>query len=73
MPRRGKSASTPAKDDATMPKLTRGHLERSYGAKVWGARHLRLCLQEGKWDFSLLFSSTSALLGSPGRAYVVPA
>ena len=56
-------------DDATMPKLTRGHLERSYGAKVWGARHLRFCLQDGStpWDFALLFSSTSALLGSPGQ------
>ena len=55
-------------DDATMPKLTRGHLERSYGAKVWGARHLRFCLQGSEpWDFALLFSSTSALLGSPGQ------
>ncbi|CAJ1350508.1 unnamed protein product, partial [Effrenium voratum] len=55
-------------DDATMPKLTRGHLERSYGAKVWGARHLRSGLfSEKGWDFALLFSSTSALLGSPGQ------
>lgn len=23
-------------DDATMPKLTRGHLEKSFGAKVFG-------------------------------------
>ncbi|CAK9056190.1 Phenolphthiocerol/phthiocerol polyketide synthase subunit C ((Phenol)carboxyphthiodiolenone synthase subunit C) (Beta-ketoacyl-acyl-carrier-protein synthase I) (Phthiocerol synthesis polyketide synthase type I PpsC) [Durusdinium trenchii] len=56
-------------DDATMPKLTRGHLERSYGAKVWGARHLRCGLSDSEkpWDFALLFSSTSALLGSPGQ------
>ncbi|CAE7460662.1 ppsC, partial [Symbiodinium sp. KB8] len=58
-------------DDATLPKLTRGHLERSYGAKVWGARHLRFCLQSLPWDFALLFSSTSALLGSPGPAFFV--
>lgn len=25
-------------DDATMPKLTRGHLEKSFGAKVFGHR-----------------------------------
>eukprot|EP00438_Fugacium_kawagutii_P013945 Skav203411 [mRNA] locus=scaffold1743:237332:243479:- [translate_table: standard] len=51
-----------------MPKLTRGHLEKSYGAKVWGARHLRCGLSDGKtpWDFALLFSSTSALLGFCG-------
>ncbi|CAJ1343367.1 unnamed protein product, partial [Effrenium voratum] len=52
-------------EDATLPKLTRKHLEKAYGAKVFGARHLRLCL--GGLDFALLFSSTSALLGSPGQ------
>lgn len=31
-------------DDATLPKLTRGHLEKAYGAKVWGAKHLRAAL-----------------------------
>ena len=54
-------------DDATLPKLTGGHLERSYAAKVWGIRHLHVCLQSSAWDFGLLFSSTSALLGSPGQ------
>ncbi|CAK9099313.1 Polyketide synthase PksJ (PKS) [Durusdinium trenchii] len=51
-------------DDATLPKLTRRHLEKAYGAKVFGARHLRLCLSKAQpLDFSMLFSSTSALLG----------
>ena len=57
-------------DDATLPKLTPGHLERSYAAKVHGLRHLRLCLcqtQTQSLDFALLFSSTSALFGSPGQ------
>ncbi|CAK9054933.1 unnamed protein product [Durusdinium trenchii] len=55
-------------DDATLPKLTRRHLEKAYGAKVFGARHLRLCLSKAQpLDFSMLFSSTSALLGSPGQ------
>ena len=55
-------------DDATLPKLTQKHLERAYGAKVWGARHLHLCLQTkaAPLDFAVLFSSTSALLGPPG-------
>ena len=35
-------------DDATLPKLTRKHLEKAYGAKVFGARHLHLCLQSKK-------------------------
>ena len=56
-------------DDATVPKLTRKQLERSYGAKVWGARHLHLCLHSktAPLDFMVLFSSTSALLGLPGQ------
>ena len=60
-------------DDATLPKLTRKHLERAYGAKVWGARHLHLCLQSqaSPLDFAVLFSSTSALLGLPGKFVVL--
>ena len=57
-------------DDATLPNLTLGHLERSYGAKVWGARHLHSCLAQPSvaiLDFTVLFSSISALLGSPGQ------
>ena len=56
-------------DDATVPSLTRKHLERAYGAKVWGARHLRLCLHSktAPLDFAVLFSSTSALLGLRGQ------
>ena len=30
--------------DATLPKLTKGHLEKAHGAKVWGARHLHAAL-----------------------------
>eukprot|EP00434_Breviolum_minutum_P009961 symbB.v1.2.008781.t1/scaffold514.1/size193457/7 len=68
MPIRGLIHLAAVLDDATLPKLTRRHLEKAYGAKVFGARHLRLCLQKsGALDFSVLFSSTSALLGSPGQ------
>ena len=57
-------------DDATFPKLTPAHLSTSFGAKVWGARHLKLVMGSGalKPEYMLLFSSTSALLGSPGQA-----
>eukprot|EP00971_Amphidinium_carterae_P036849 724722-Amphidinium_carterae.2 len=41
-------------DDATLPKLTRAHLDKAFGAK-------------DALDFTVLFSSTSALLGSPGQ------
>lgn len=57
-------------DDATIPKLTRKHLEVAYGAKVFGARnlHAAFALKSSPLDFMILFSSTSALFGSPGQA-----
>ena len=59
-------------DDATLPKLTQKHLESAYGAKVWGSRHLHMSLKSRvALDFLVLFSSTSALLGSPGQARAV--
>ncbi|CAE7693525.1 ppsC [Symbiodinium sp. CCMP2592] len=57
-------------DDATLPKLTEKHLESAYAAKVWGSRHLHVSLKSRvALDFMVLFSSTSALLGSPGQAF----
>jgi acyl transferase domain-containing protein/NADPH:quinone reductase-like Zn-dependent oxidoreductase/acyl carrier protein len=57
-------------NDATLPKLTRSHLDKAYGAKVHGARHLHTAFAStmNPLDFMVLFSSTSALLGSPGQA-----
>lgn len=54
--------------DGMLPALTRDHLERSYAPKVHGLYNLckHLVYQEGAAH--LLFSSTSALFGSPGQA-----
>jgi NAD(P)-dependent dehydrogenase (short-subunit alcohol dehydrogenase family) len=54
-------------DDALLPKLTRAHFEKSFGAKVEGARNLHDALDMSTLDFLVLFSSTSALMGSPGQ------
>jgi hypothetical protein len=54
-------------DDATLPKLTRKHFENSFSAKVEGARSLHDALEMSALDFYVLFSSTSALIGSPGQ------
>jgi hypothetical protein len=54
-------------DDALLPKLTRAHFEKSFGAKVEGARSLHDALDMSALDFYILFSSTSALIGSPGQ------
>jgi thioesterase domain-containing protein/NAD(P)-dependent dehydrogenase (short-subunit alcohol dehydrogenase family)/acyl carrier protein len=54
-------------DDATLPKLTRAHFEKAFGAKVEGARNLHDALDMSIVDFLVLFSSTSALIGSPGQ------
>ncbi|CAE7306072.1 ppsC [Symbiodinium microadriaticum] len=51
-------------DDATLPKLTRKHLEKAYGAKVFGARHLHLCLQSQKQGN---YSAANAALDAQAR------
>jgi acyl transferase domain-containing protein/NADPH:quinone reductase-like Zn-dependent oxidoreductase/NAD(P)-dependent dehydrogenase (short-subunit alcohol dehydrogenase family)/acyl carrier protein len=72
----GKSGMPPVKgamhlaavlDDALLPKLTQAHFEKSFGAKVEGARNLHDALDMSIVDFLVLFSSTSALMGSPGQ------
>eukprot|EP00972_Heterocapsa_arctica_P014783 2177654-Heterocapsa_arctica.AAC.1 len=34
-------------DDAIFTKLTPAHLDKSFGAKVWGARHLHFVMSSG--------------------------
>merc|ERR1719305_116922 len=55
-------------DDATLPNLTRPNLEKAFGAKVQGAQNLHDALDAKSLDWLILFSSTSALVGSPGQA-----
>merc|ERR1719311_1797751 len=55
-------------DDATLPNLTRENLQKAFGAKVQGAQNLHDALDAKSLDWLILFSSTSALVGSPGQA-----
>lgn len=52
--------------DSMIPSMTREHFEKSYGPKVHGLLHLRKLLGDSEASV-LLFSSTSALFGSPGQ------
>jgi len=53
--------------DGMLPALTRESFDKSYAPKVHGLRYLNKLAYEDDADF-LLFSSTSALFGSPGQA-----
>jgi len=53
--------------DGMLPALTRECFEKSYAPKVHGLRYLDKLSYEDNAEF-LLFSSTSALFGSPGQA-----
>eukprot|EP00928_Gymnodinium_smaydae_P004000 TRINITY_DN11406_c0_g2_i2.p1 TRINITY_DN11406_c0_g2~~TRINITY_DN11406_c0_g2_i2.p1 ORF type:complete len:2568 (+),score=644.11 TRINITY_DN11406_c0_g2_i2:184-7887(+) len=53
--------------DGTVPQLNAEAIQRSYAPKVHGLKHLCRHLQLGGAEV-LLFSSTSALFGSPGQA-----
>ncbi|CAJ1416737.1 unnamed protein product [Effrenium voratum] len=55
-------------DDGMLPQLTRQHLERAYGAKVMGAKHLKEAVGQLPLEFFGLYSSTAALLGAAGQA-----
>jgi len=54
-------------DDALLPHLTPAHFQTSFRAKVEGAQNLHDALNMSALDFFVLFSSTSALVGSPGQ------
>eukprot|EP00913_Durusdinium_trenchii_P002896 g2683.t1 len=54
--------------DGVLPSLTLESLEKSYAPKVHGLLHLARHLNFQKTAPHLLFSSTSALFGSPGQA-----
>ncbi|CAE7780071.1 ppsC, partial [Symbiodinium necroappetens] len=54
--------------DGVLPSLNRESLDRSYGPKVHGLFNLCRILDFHRAAPHLLFSSTSALFGSPGQA-----
>jgi acyl carrier protein len=55
-------------DDGILLKLTAERMQRVMQPKVAGAWNLHLLTRERKLDHFVLFSSASALLGSPGQA-----
>jgi len=54
-------------DDGTLATLTRGRLAAVMAPKVEGAWNLHCQTRAAPLDFFVLFSSASALLGSPGQ------
>lgn len=55
-------------DDAALPGVDRARMTRALAPKADGLRNLLASLEPGGLDFLILFSSGSALLGSPGQA-----
>jgi acyl carrier protein len=55
-------------DDGILLKLTPERLSRVMAPKTAGAWNLHLLTRDRKLDYFVLFSSASALLGSPGQA-----
>ncbi|MEP6917652.1 MAG: type I polyketide synthase, partial [Acidobacteriota bacterium] len=54
-------------DDGTIEQLTWDRFERVFGPKVYGAWHLHRLSRTQPLDFFVLFSSSSALIGTPGQ------
>jgi len=54
--------------DGMLPTLSREHFEKSYAPKVHGLHHMCKHWKLSEDAAYLLFSSTSALFGSPGQA-----
>jgi polyketide synthase 5 len=54
-------------EDATLPNITDGLIERVWAPKVYGAWNLHEALQEQPLDWFCSFSSAAALVGSPGQ------
>jgi thioesterase domain-containing protein/NAD(P)-dependent dehydrogenase (short-subunit alcohol dehydrogenase family)/acyl carrier protein len=54
-------------DDALLQNLTPAHFRTAFKAKVEGAQNLHDALNMSALDFFVMFSSTTALVGSPGQ------
>lgn len=71
LPLRGVLHAAAVVEDATLGNITDELIERDWAPKVYGAWHLHLALQKMEaglpLDWFCLFSSSAALLGSPGQ------
>ncbi|WP_241011130.1 sulfolipid-1 biosynthesis phthioceranic/hydroxyphthioceranic acid synthase [Mycobacterium camsae] len=67
LPLRGVLHAAAVVEDATLPNITGGLLERDWAPKVNGAWHLHRATATAPLDWFCVFSSAAALLGSPGQ------
>jgi acyl transferase domain-containing protein/acyl carrier protein len=72
-PLRGVVHAAGVLDDGVLAQQTRERFARVMGPKAHGAMHLHRLTEDAPLDFFVLFSSASALLGSPGQANYVAA
>ena len=72
-PLRGVVHAAGVLDDGVLVQQTRERFARVMGPKAQGALHLHRLTEDAPLDFFVLFSSASALLGSPGQANYVAA
>ncbi|GGA98236.1 type I polyketide synthase [Allosediminivita pacifica] len=68
MPLRGILHAAGVLDDAPLADQTREHFARVAGPKIEGARNLLSATRRAPLDFVVLYSSSSAIMGSPGQA-----
>jgi acyl transferase domain-containing protein len=55
-------------DDALLPQQDLEHFRTTLGPKAYGAHHLHRLTKDDELDFFILYSSASAVLGSPAQA-----
>ena len=55
-------------DDALLPQQSLERFQATLGPKAYGAHHLHLLTKDDDLDFFVLFSSASAVLGSPSQS-----
>ncbi|EHB55431.1 6-deoxyerythronolide-B synthase., NADPH:quinone reductase [Mycolicibacterium rhodesiae JS60] len=55
-------------DDALLPQQDLAHFQATLGPKAYGAHHLHRLTKDDALDFFIMYSSASAVMGSPAQA-----
>jgi NADPH:quinone reductase-like Zn-dependent oxidoreductase/short-subunit dehydrogenase/acyl carrier protein len=55
-------------DDALLPQQDLEHFRTTMGPKAYGAHHLHRLTKDDELDFFIMYSSASAVMGSPAQA-----
>ncbi|WP_179466979.1 type I polyketide synthase [Mycolicibacterium vinylchloridicum] len=55
-------------DDALLPQQDLAHFRATLGPKAYGAHHLHRLTRDDALDFFIMYSSASAVMGSPAQA-----